>query len=318
MPRWNHHLLSTTTARPDWLTLKNCGKSYIDAVMRGFPSNHLFLNSKVTDISNEDDGTVRVHLQDGHSAVYDHVILATHGDQAYKIIQHSGTPEEKAVLGSFKTSENKVVLHSDLSHMPASRKAWSSWNYLTLSSPSTGRQNIDQVSLTYNMNILQHIPRETFGDVLVTMNPLHSPDPATVQAEFTYRHPLYTPEAVRAQHALAAIQNTRGISYAGAWTKYGFHEDGFSSGLQVAQDHLHAKLPFHFVDSTYSRGRRPVLGIRELLLRLIILFVQVLVVQVLERLWFAAKERVGPRVHGVRKALNGTLRNGYLKNGKAV
>ena len=116
--------------------------------MKGFPSNHLFLNSKVTDITNEKDGTVCVHLEDGESAVYDHVILATHGDQAYRIIEKSGTREEKAILSSFKTSENRVVLHSDLSHMPVSRKAWASWNYLTLSSPSTGRRNIDQVSLS--------------------------------------------------------------------------------------------------------------------------------------------------------------------------
>ncbi|KAI8305790.1 hypothetical protein K4K59_011986 [Colletotrichum sp. SAR11_240] len=248
---WNHHLLSTISTRPQWLTLKKCGKSYIDAVMHGFPSNHLFLNTQVTQVTSEEDGRVRVHAHNGKSDVYDHVILATHGDQALRIIGSSATPEEKEILSAFKTSENSVVLHSDLSHMPASEKAWSSWNYLTLSSPSTGKQNIDQVSLTYNMNILQHIPRETFGDVLVTMNPLHQPNPDTIQGSFTYRHPLYTPEAVRAQKLLPRIQNKRGISYAGAWTKYGFHEDGFSSGLHIAQDHLYAKLPFQFVDSTY-------------------------------------------------------------------
>ncbi|KAH7347840.1 amine oxidase [Plectosphaerella cucumerina] len=315
---WNHHLLSTIAARPEWLTLKNCGRSYIDAVMRGFPSNHLFLNSTVTHVSNDEDGQVRIHLEDGHTDVFDHVILATHGDQAYKIIEPTATPEEKAILGAFATSENKVVLHSDLSLMPSRPKAWSSWNYLTRSSPSTGRRNIDQVSLTYNMNILQHIPRETFGDVLVTMNPLHEPDSASVQATFTYRHPLYTPEAVRAQNALADIQNTRGISYAGAWTKYGFHEDGFSSGLQVAQDHLRARLPFPFVDSTYSRGRRPVLGVKDLILRVFILFIQIFIIQTIERLWFAARTRVAPRINGVRKSINGSFRNGRRKNGKAA
>ncbi|KAJ3957966.1 hypothetical protein N0V92_005457 [Colletotrichum tropicale] len=280
---WNHHLLSTISTRPQWLTLKKCGKSYIDAVMHGFPSNHLFLNTQVTQVTSEEDGRVRVHTHNGKSDVYDHVILATHGDQALRIIGSSATPEEKEILSAFKTSENSVVLHSDLSHMPASEKAWSSWNYLTLSSPSTGKQNIDQVSLTYNMNILQHIPRETFGDVLVTMNPLHQPNPDTIQGSFTYRHPLYTPEAVRAQKLLPRIQNKRGISYAGAWTKYGFHEDGFSSGLHIAQDHLYAKLPFQFVDSTYSRGRKPSLGLADLFVRLVILIIQVFVVRVLER-----------------------------------
>ncbi|KAL9945151.1 hypothetical protein D7B24_007811 [Verticillium nonalfalfae] len=305
---WNHHLLSTVATRPDWLTLKDCGKSYIDAVMRGFPSNHLHLNSPVTSVTNEDDGRVRVHLPNGDSDVYDHVILATHADQAYRIIEDTATDEEKSILGAFDTSENKVVLHSDLSLMPVARKAWTSWNYLTLSSPATGKQNIDQISLTYNMNILQHIPTSTFGDVLVTMNPLHEPDPAKTQASFTYRHPLYTPEAVRAQRLLPRIQNTRGISYAGAWTKYGFHEDGFSSGLAAAQDHLHARLPFQFVDSTYSRGRRPVLGLADLLLRVLILIVQVLVVQVLEAGWGAVRGRIGPKVENVRRT---------LKNGKA-
>ncbi|EGY19960.1 amine oxidase [Verticillium dahliae VdLs.17] len=271
---WNHHLLSTVATRPDWLTLKDCGKSYIDAVMRGFPSNHLHLNSPVT-----------------------------------KIIEDTATDEEKSILGAFNTyrEQGRPSIPTSLS-CPLPRKAWTSWNYLTLSSPATGKQNIDQISLTYNMNILQHIPTSTFGDVLVTMNPLHEPDPAKTQASFTYRHPLYTPEAVRAQRLLPRIQNTRGISYAGAWTKYGFHEDGFSSGLAAAQDHLHARLPFQFVDSTYSRGRRPVLGLADLLLRVLILIVQVFVVQVLEAGWGAVRGRIGPKVENVRRT---------LKNGKA-
>ena len=107
------------------------------------------------------------------------------------------------------------------------------------------------------MNLLQHIP-SLYGMVLVTLNPLHPPKSA--QGSWTYHHPLYNAAAIRSQKLLPRIQNTRGISYAGAWTKYGFHEDGFSSGLKVAVEHLGAKLPFDFVDSTFSRGRRPVLG----------------------------------------------------------
>lgn len=107
------------------------------------------------------------------------------------------------------------------------------------------------------MNLLQHIP-SLYGMVLVTLNPLHPPKSA--QGNWTYHHPLYNAAAIRSQKLLPRIQNTRSISYAGAWTKYGFHEDGFSSGLKVAVEHLGAKLPFEFVDSTFSRGRRPVLG----------------------------------------------------------
>lgn len=250
--------------------------------MKNFPPNHLFLNTPVISVSNEQDGRVRLHLQGGKSAVYDHVILATHGDQAYKIVRDSATYEERSILSAFETSRNTVVLHSDLAHMPASRGAWSSWNYLTQSSPSSGKSNIDQVSLTYNMNILQHIPADTFGDVLVTLNPLHEPKASTVQGRFEYEHPLYNPASIHAQSQLPKIQNKRGISYCGAWTKYGFHEDGFSSGLAAAKDHLGAKLPFEFVDSTYSRGKAPVLGMADYLLRLIILVIQVFVVLPLE------------------------------------
>ncbi|KAK3946217.1 amine oxidase [Diplogelasinospora grovesii] len=281
---WNHHLLSTVAARPAWLTIPEGSKSYIDAVMKGFPSNHLFLNTKVKSLTNDADGRVRLHLENGKTAVYDHVILATHGDQAYSIIHDSATEDELDIMSNFRTSENKAVLHSDLSQMPESRKAWSSWNYMTKSSPLTGRGNIDQVSLTYNMNILQHIPTSAFGDVLVTLNPLHEPDPKTVQGRFTYAHALYTPAAIRAQQRLPEIQNTRGISYAGAWTKYGFHEDGFSSGLHVAKEHLGARLPFEFKDSTYSRGKRPELGMADRLLRLWIFAVQLLLIDLIDRI----------------------------------
>jgi hypothetical protein len=111
----------------------------------------------------------------------------------------------------------------------------------------------------------------------VTLNPLHLPDPDTIQGRYTYSHPLYNTEAIRSQSLLPRIQNTRGISYCGAWTKYGFHEDGFSSGLKVAQDHLGAQLPFKFTDSTFSRGKTPVLGISDLALRVCINFIQVLI-----------------------------------------
>ena len=159
--------------------------------------------------------------------------------------------------------------------MPVRRIAWSSWNYIT-ETPSTS-DHVSTVCLTYNMNILQHIPTSRFGDVLVTLNPLHPPAPSLTQGIWIYHHPLYNAEAVRSQKLLPKIQNRRGISYAGAWTKYGFHEDGFSSGLKVAVEHLGAELPFQFVDSTFSRGRSPVLGWKDYVVRFFVYAVQILV-----------------------------------------
>jgi len=282
--RWNHHLLSTFSARPQWATIATGSKTYIDRVMKGFPPNHLRLNTTVTALTNDADWRVRLHTDDGGSEVFDHVILATHGDQAYSIIRDSATEEERSIMENFHTSQNVAVLHSDASLMPKSRRAWSSWNYRTKSAPPTGKGNIDQVCLTYNMNTLQHIPRNVFGDVLVTLNPLHEPDPKTVQGWYTYRHPLYTPSTVRSQKLLKTIQNTRGISYAGAWTKYGFHEDGFSSGLQVAVEHLGAKIPFEFWDSTFSRGLKPEQTVFESFIGLVIAFLHVVVVSTLQGL----------------------------------
>lgn len=268
--------------RPDWLTLKEGSKSYIDAVMKDFPADRVFLNSAVRKVIGDKNGRVTLHFDADKSDTFDHVILATHGDQALSLLGDAATDEETAVLSNFKTSQNEAVLHSDLTHMPRNRKAWSSWNYMTLS--ANAKSDADQVSLTYNMNILQHIPRKQFGDVLVTLNPLHPPNDALTQGRFKYSHPIYTPEAVRAQELLSGIQNRRGISYAGAWTKYGFHEDGFSSGLQVAQDHLGAKLPFEFVDSTSSRGKAPKLGLADYALRFFIILIQVCIVRVIETL----------------------------------
>jgi predicted NAD/FAD-binding protein len=274
------------------MTLSDGSKSYIDKVMKGFPPNHVFLKTPVKSVTNDDDGRVRLHLDSGKSEVYDHVIIATHGDEAHDIVLLEADYEEREILSGFQTSKNTAILHSDISLMPKLREAWSSWNYITASSGRSA--NVDQVCLTYNMNILQQIPESVYGNVLVTLNPLYLPDPDLVQGQYTYSHPLYNNDAIRSQSLLPRIQNTRGISYCGAWTKYGFHEDGFSSGLKVAQDHLGATLPFRFTDSTFSRGRKPVLGLKSIVLRIVI-FIMQLIIEVIERI-FGIKRRGRPQL----------------------
>ena len=146
-----------------------------------------------------------------------------------------------------------------------------------MSSPHKTTDNasgsLETVSLTYNMNILQHIPTSDYGNVLVTMNPPHKPDPTLTQAEISYRHPLYNAAAVRAQCRLNEVQGKRGIWYCGAWTNYGFHEDGFSSGVEVGR-RLGGSVPWKVVDAKFVRGRRPVLGWRDHLARLIVSLLQ--------------------------------------------
>jgi predicted NAD/FAD-binding protein len=155
--------------------------------------------------------------------------------------------------------------------MPVNPLTWSSWNYLTRTNTT---KTPTTISLTYNMNILQHISPSAYGPVLVTLNPPHQPAPHLTQGKWAYAHPLYNHGAVQAQRQLPLIQNKRGISYCGAWAGYGFHEDGFTSGLRVAVEHLGAKVPFNVVDSTHSRGLKPSLRLKDRIARVIIWMIQ--------------------------------------------
>ncbi|KAI4151540.1 MAG: hypothetical protein LQ340_003444 [Diploschistes diacapsis] len=275
---WNHHLLSTVATRPPWMTIKEGSKLYIDAVLKSHPEANIHMSSPVETLAVKPDGKILLQFKmDSQEQVqeFDHVILASHGDQAMKIMDLSATNEERSILSAFETTKNTAILHSDISFMPKRRTAWSAWNIL-----ATSDKTVSAVSLTYWMNILQHIPMADFGPVLVTLNPQFPPDPKRVQGTWIYEHPLYNSAAIHAQSLLPRIQNTRGISYAGAWTKYGFHEDGFSSGIKVAMDHLGAKLPFDFVDSTFSRGKKPILGLRHQLALVVVLLLELAVVWV--------------------------------------
>ncbi|EME89774.1 uncharacterized protein MYCFIDRAFT_33144 [Pseudocercospora fijiensis CIRAD86] len=279
---WNHHLLSTLAERPAWMTIPGGSQRYIDAIVKQFPKDrlHIHPSCEVANVVRPEPGAkglVTLSWIDGASGridgdAFDHVILGCHGDEVLPLLSKHGARNnlEFDIFSTFKTTENICYLHSDLALMPTRRKVWTSWNYLVQSQPSK-LSHPAGVTLTYCMNILQHFPEEHHGPVLVTMNPQSSPDPTKVQGKFTYQHPLYTADAVRAQKRLESIQNTRGVSYCGAWTKYGFHEDGFSSGVRVAIEYLGAELPFEFVDSTYSRGQAPRLIWKDYLLRLVLM-----------------------------------------------
>jgi predicted NAD/FAD-binding protein len=297
---WNHHLLSTLSRRPDWMTIPGGTNQYINAVLNDFPSERIHIRSKVTAVTPTKTGSVTLTVNE-EDHTFDHVILATHGDEALEVLQPVATKEEIDILSGFQTNRNIAVLHSDTSLMPRRRIAWSAWNYITESPfPPTGQGNISKICLTYWMNLLQHIPENTYGPILVTLNPLNMPDPRLAQGIWEYSHPLYNSAAIRSQKLLPRIQNTRSISYCGAWTKYGFHEDGFSSGLAAAVNHLGAELPFEFVDSTFSRGRRPVLTLTNHLVRICILIIHIGIL-FLERLLARMASFIDQRVARRRK-----------------
>lgn len=272
---YSHHLLSTVSKQPDWLTIPGGSEQYIDAVMKDVPPERIHLNCKITAVAPTEAGAVRL-TANGQNQEFDHVILAIHGEQALQILRPVATKQEHEILSGFRTSRNVAVLHSDVALMPKNRKAWSSWNYITESPfPPKRSRSISKVCLTCWMNSLQHIAESKFGQVLVTLNPLKMPDPRLAQGIWEYSHPQYNTMANKSQRLLPRIQNTRGISYCGAWTRYGLHEDGISSGFSVAMNHLGAQLPFPFMDPRSRCGRKAALTIKGHFLRLLVLVVQI-------------------------------------------
>jgi len=157
---------------------------------------------------------------------YDQVVLACHSDQSLALLRDA-SGEESALLRAIPYQPNRAVLHTDARCLPQDRKAWAAWNY------QSAGGNDARVCVHYLINRLQPLPFST--PVIVSLNPIDEPAPASVIAEFDYSHPVFDGAAVAAQARLDGIQGRDHIWFAGAWTGYGFHEDGLKSGLKAAQ-----------------------------------------------------------------------------------
>ncbi len=161
----------------------------------------------------------------GETHTYDDVVVATHADQALRILDDPSR-EEARLLGAFRYAENRAVLHEDCRLMPLRRRAWASWNYLAQTDHDLDRP----VSVTYWMNRLQKLGAAP--DLFVSLNPLRVP--SRIHAEFVYDHPQFDQHAIDAQGALANIQGVRRTWFCGSYFGFGFHEDALSSALSVA------------------------------------------------------------------------------------
>ncbi|PYI08645.1 FAD/NAD(P)-binding domain-containing protein [Aspergillus sclerotiicarbonarius CBS 121057] len=267
---YNHNLLNTLGHGLEWLSISNGAKSYIEVIMADFPHDRVYLNQPIVSVTNDPTSNmVHITTAEGKTTAYDHVIIATPAPHALSMISSSATPTEKSILSAFETTTNTAVLHSDESLLPQTRSVWSTWNYL-----SNGAA--DQVCVTYNMNRAQGASHTKYGSVLVTMNPMFMPDERTIQGVYEYEHPLFTPAAVKAQTMLPRIQGTRGISYVGAWTMYGFHEDAFTSAFGVVRE-LGAKIPFPVAESRLKGGNVLEVSWLEYVFKLVLQGVQCLI-----------------------------------------
>ncbi len=220
----NHGLIQITN-RPQWRTVTGGAKHYVQKILPTIA--HTFLNTPVRSVTRIGVGTpeIRIETTTG-TKIFEHVVLAAHSDQTLSILADA-SEDEKRILSSVRYQPNRAILHTDTRCLPTLEKAWSAWNYETAGTPEP------RVCVHYLLNKLQPLPFKQ--SVIVTLNPVSRIEPEKIIAEFNYAHPIFDGEAIAAQHALPSIQGKRNTWFAGAWTGYGFHEDGHKSGLQVAR-----------------------------------------------------------------------------------
>lgn len=219
----NHALLQVNN-RPQWRTVAGGGRDYVARMVASL--DDVRLRTPVHRVERDQDG-VTLAFGDGHRQRFDAVVLAGHAPTSLQQLGDADA-DERRVLGAVRYQPNTAVLHTDPALMPRRRRVWSAWNYLS-------RADSDRpVCVSYLINHLQALPFRT--PVIVTLNPVAEPAPSSVLGRYVYEHPLLDLAAVDAQAQLPALQGRRHTWFAGAWTGYGFHEDGVKSALRVAKD----------------------------------------------------------------------------------
>ncbi|MFT5644259.1 MAG: putative NAD/FAD-binding protein [Janthinobacterium sp.] len=221
----NHGLLQVND-RPQWRTVKGGSRNYVEKMLQSIPQRRL--NCPVRSVQRNPDGGARSVRIDSAAGIehFDRVVLACHSDQALALLSDARS-DERSVLCSIRYQANRALLHTDTTCLPVRRKAWSAWNYQGQAGGT------DRVCVHYLINQLQPLPFTQ--PVIVSLNPIDEPDPATVIGAYDYAHPVFDTDAIAAQRRLAGFQGQQQTWFAGAWTGYGFHEDGLKSGLAAAE-----------------------------------------------------------------------------------
>ncbi|WP_018388286.1 NAD(P)/FAD-dependent oxidoreductase [Ancylobacter sp. FA202] len=219
----NHGLLQLTD-RPVWRTVTGGSRCYVARLRKAF-AGRIVAGGPVRAVRRGASG-VSVTDASGDTRRFDHVVLATHADQALALLD-GPTDRERDLLGAFRYSRNEAVLHADNRLMPRRRAAWAAWNYLA------DRRADPKLCVTYWMNRLQAIPES--NPLFVTLNPVEPPAEDKVFYRASYEHPLFDSGAMAAQERLWSLQGEGGLWYCGAYFGAGFHEDGLQAGLAVAE-----------------------------------------------------------------------------------
>ena len=221
----NHGLLQVN-GRPQWHTVLGGARNYVDKILATLTDTRL--NTPVLAVTRTlKSGVLQICIESTQgSELFDHVVMAGHTDQSLRLLKDI-SPAEQHLLSAISYQPNRAVLHTDDSCLPQNKSTWSAWNY-----QSQGGQEPD-VCVHYLINKLQPLPFKE--SVIVSLNPIDQPAPEKIIASFDYAHPVFDRAAIAAQQNLPSLQGQHHTWFAGAWTGYGFHEDGLKSGLAVAQ-----------------------------------------------------------------------------------
>lgn len=221
---FHNHGLLTLNDQPQWYTVTGGAREYVKKLTATL-KQPVRLNAPVCRVEKTGAGVV-VEIAGGESAVYDQVIFACHANQALTMLANP-TPQQREILAKLRTQPNQVVLHGDESFMPKNRKCWASWAYVS----EAETDSAPAISLTYWMNNLQNLPATT--PLFVTLNPARVP--TNIYNQHVFDHPVFDRAALEAQQQLPTLQGQQGLWFCGAWTRYGFHEDGLASAVAVAE-----------------------------------------------------------------------------------
>jgi uncharacterized protein len=223
----NHGLIQVAN-RPQWYTVRGGARQYVQKMLLTVPDARLSTPVRSVRRLPPGSGSAGVFVStDATTERFDEVVLACHSDQSLALLADA-SPQERATLGAIRYHANRAVLHTDTAVLPRRRLAWAAWNY---ERASTGSREQASVCLHYLINRLQPLPFSS--PVVVSLNPLKEPRAEAVHAEFDYAHPVFDSAAIAAQRQLPSLQGRQRTWFCGAWTRYGFHEDGLSSGLAV-------------------------------------------------------------------------------------
>tara|TARA_Y100000022_G_scaffold75091_1_gene64686 strand:- start:94 stop:1341 length:1248 start_codon:yes stop_codon:yes gene_type:complete len=220
---FQNHGLFKLKDRPQWYTVANRSRTYVNKILKKI-SGEYFKNYNINKVKSNDKGVKIFYGDESEYFDYDKVIIATHADEALKIIE-SPSEDEKKILKNFSYKKNLAIIHTDETVMPKNRKSWCSWN------SAIDQNNLNQNSVTYWLNLLQNL--NINRDIFLTLNPFFKIDEKKIIKKVNFTHPYYNQEALDSQKHLKSIQNKKNILFCGSYFGYGFHEDGIKSSLDM-------------------------------------------------------------------------------------